>query len=133
MPRIVGVDIPGDKRVVISLTYIYGISKYLSQKALKALKIDENIRAKDISEDDLSTLGAYLEKNFSIEGQLRRQESQNITRLKNIGCYGYIVGGQGARRGGRRGRPVGRCRHVGERRRNRHRGSQRNRCACGAS
>lgn len=87
MPRIVGVDIPGDKRVVISLTYIYGISKYLSQKALKALKIDENIRAKDISEDDLSTLGAYLEKNFSIEGQLRRQVSQNITRLKNIGCY----------------------------------------------
>ena len=87
MPRIAGVDIPGDKRIVISLTYIYGISKHLSQKALKALKIDESIRAKDISEDDLSTLGAYLEKNFSIEGQLRRQESQNITRLKNIGCY----------------------------------------------
>ncbi len=87
MPRIAGVDIPGDKRIVSSLTYIYGISKHLSQKALKALKIDESIRAKDISEDDLSTLGAFLEKNFSIEGQLRRQESQNITRLKNIGCY----------------------------------------------
>ncbi len=87
MPRIAGVDIPGDKRAVVSLTYIYGISRHLSQKALKALKIDENTRAKDISEDDLSTLGAFLEKNFSIEGQLRRQESQNITRLKNIGCY----------------------------------------------
>ncbi len=87
MPRIAGVDIPGDKRIVISLTYIYGISKHLSQKALKALKMDENIRAKDVSEDDLSTLGAFLEKNFTIEGQLRRQESQNITRLKNIGCY----------------------------------------------
>ena len=87
MPRIAGVDIPGEKRIVISLTYIYGISKHLSQKALKALGMDENIRAKDVSEDEMSALGAYLEKNFAIEGQLRRQESQNITRLKNIGCY----------------------------------------------
>jgi small subunit ribosomal protein S13 len=87
MPRIAGVDILGEKRIVISLTYIYGISKYLSQKALKALKMDENVRAKDVSEDELSTLGAYLDKNFVIEGNLRRQESQNITRLKNIGCY----------------------------------------------
>ena len=87
MPRIAGVDIPGEKRIVISLTYIYGISKYISQKALKALKMDENVRAKDVSEDELSTLGAYLDKNFVIEGNLRRQESQNITRLKNIGCY----------------------------------------------
>ena len=87
MPRIAGVDITGDKRIVVSLTYIYGISKHLSQKALKTLKMDENIRAKDVSEEELSTLGVYLEKNFTIEGQLRRQESQNITRLKNIGCY----------------------------------------------
>ena len=87
MPRIAGVDIPGEKRIVISLTYIYGISKYLSEKALKALKMDENVRAKDVSEDEMSTLGAYLDKNFVIEGNLRRQESQNITRLKNIGCY----------------------------------------------
>ncbi len=87
MPRIAGVDIPGDKRIVISLTYIYGVSKHSSQKALSALGMDENIRAKDVSDDELSTLGAYLEKNFSIEGQLRRQESQNISRLKSIGCY----------------------------------------------
>ena len=87
MPRIAGVDIPGEKRIVISLTYIYGISKYLSEKALKALKMDENVRAKDVSEDDMSTLGVYLDKNFTIEGNLRRQEAQNITRLKNIGCY----------------------------------------------
>lgn len=87
MPRIAGVDIPGEKRIVISLTYIFGISKNLSQKALKAVGINESIRAKDVSEDELSTLGVYLEKNFVIEGQLRRQESQNITRLKNIGCY----------------------------------------------
>lgn len=87
MPRIAGVDIPGEKRIVISLTYVYGISKYLSQKALKALGMDENVRAKDVSEDDMSTLGAYLDKNFTIEGNLRRQESQNIARLKSIGCY----------------------------------------------
>jgi small subunit ribosomal protein S13 len=87
MPRIAGVDIPGEKRIVISLTYIYGISNHLSQKALKALKMNENVRAKDVSEDDMSTLGVYLDKNFTIEGNLRRQESQNITRLKNIGCY----------------------------------------------
>ena len=87
MPRIAGVDIPGEKRIVISLTYIYGISKHISQKALKALGMDENVRAKDVSEDDMSALGVYLDKNFVIEGNLRRQESQNITRLKNIGCY----------------------------------------------
>ena len=87
MPRIAGVDIPGEKRIVISLTYVYGISKHLSQKALKALGMDENVRAKDVSEDDMSALGVYLDKNFVIEGNLRRQESQNITRLKNIGCY----------------------------------------------
>ena len=87
MPRIAGVDIPGEKRIVVSLTYIYGISKHLSQKTLKALGMDENVRAKDVSEDELSTLGAYLDKNFAIEGNLRRQESQNVTRLKNIGCY----------------------------------------------
>ncbi len=87
MPRIAGVDIPGEKRIVISLTYIYGISKHLSQKALRTLGMDENVRAKDVSEDEMSNLGAYLDKNFVIEGNLRRQESQNITRLKNIGCY----------------------------------------------
>ncbi|MGR3294250.1 MAG: 30S ribosomal protein S13 [Candidatus Scalindua sp.] len=87
MPRIAGVDIPGEKRIVISLTYIYGISKHLSQKALKALEMDENVRAKDVSEDEMSTLGVYLDKNFVIEGNLRRQESQNIARLKSIGCY----------------------------------------------
>ncbi|GAN33689.1 MAG: 30S ribosomal protein S13 [Candidatus Brocadia sp. AMX2] len=87
MPRIAGNDIPADKRVVIALTYIYGIGKALSQKILKDLNIDENVRAKDIHEDQLSMLGAYIEKNFTIEGQLRRQEMQNISRMKSINCY----------------------------------------------
>ncbi len=87
MPRIAGNDIPADKRVVIALTYLYGIGKSLSQKILRDLNIDENVRAKDLHEDQLSMLGAYIEKNYTIEGQLRRQEMQNIARMKSINCY----------------------------------------------
>ncbi|HHT9119247.1 MAG TPA: 30S ribosomal protein S13 [Candidatus Hypogeohydataceae bacterium YC41] len=90
MPRIAGVDIPANKRIVVALTYVYGIGKSLSQKILKALGIDENIRAKDLHEDQLSALGSYIEKNYTIEGSLRRQETQNIALLRSIGCYrGY--------------------------------------------
>lgn len=87
MPRIAGNDIPADKRIVIALTYLYGIGKALSQEILRELNIDENVRAKDLHEDQLSMLGAYIEKNFTIEGQLRRQEMQNIVRMKSINCY----------------------------------------------
>lgn len=87
MPRIAGIDIPADKRIVIALTYIYGIGKALAQNILKDVNINENLRAKDLHEDQLSMLGAYIEKNFSIEGQLRRQEMQNIARMKSINCY----------------------------------------------
>lgn len=87
MPRIAGTDIPADKRIVVALTYFYGIGSALSRKILKELDIDENIRAKDLHEDQLSILGAHIGKNYNVEGQLRRQESQNISRLRNIGCY----------------------------------------------
>ncbi|MCF6158105.1 MAG: 30S ribosomal protein S13 [wastewater metagenome] len=87
MPRIAGTDIPADKRIVVALTYIYGIGRSLSQKILKDLNIDEGIRAKDLHEDQLSSVGVYIERNFSIEGHLRRQETQNISRLKSIGSY----------------------------------------------
>ena len=87
MPRIAGTDIPADKRIVIALTYAYGIGKSLSMKILKDSNIDENIRAKDIHDDQLSMLNAYVEKNLTVEGQLRRQEMQNIVRLKSINCY----------------------------------------------
>lgn len=87
MPRIAGVDIPGNKRIVIALTYIYGVGNVISEKVLCNLNVDVNIRAKDVPEDVLSAIGAYLGKNYMIEGQLRRHESQNISRLKNIGCY----------------------------------------------
>jgi len=87
VPRILGVDIPNDKRVVIALTYIHGIGNTTSQEILKATDIDESVRGKDLTEDELSRLGSHIEKNYIIEGQLRRQEAQNVNRLREIKCY----------------------------------------------
>ncbi len=87
MPRIAGIDIPAEKPIVISLTYVYGIGRTLSGRILKDLNMDESTRAKDLQEDQLSTLGAYIEKNYVIEGALRRQNNQNISLLRNIGSY----------------------------------------------
>ncbi|MCC7212069.1 MAG: 30S ribosomal protein S13 [Candidatus Brocadia sp.] len=87
MPRIAGIDIPAEKRIVIALTYAYGIGKALATRILKELNIDVSIRAKNLHEDQMSVLNAYIEKNFTVEGQLRRQEMQNIARLKSINCY----------------------------------------------
>ncbi|MGR3295016.1 MAG: 30S ribosomal protein S13 [Candidatus Bathyanammoxibius sp.] len=87
MPRIAGTDIPPDKPIVISLTYVYGVGRTLSGKILKELNIEENVRAKELHEDQLSMLGAHIEKNYVVEGSLRRQDSQNIALLRNIGSY----------------------------------------------
>ena len=87
MPRIAGTDIPPDKPIVISLTYVYGVGRTLSGKILKELNIEENVRAKELHEDQLSMLGAHIEKNYIVEGSLRRQDSQNIALLRNIGSY----------------------------------------------
>ncbi|MEE9487799.1 MAG: 30S ribosomal protein S13 [Candidatus Brocadiales bacterium] len=87
MPRIAGTDIPPDKPIAISLTYIYGVGRTLSGKILKELNIEENVRAKELHEDQLSMLGAHIEKNYVVEGSLRRQDSQNIALLRNIGSY----------------------------------------------
>ncbi len=87
MPRIIGVDIPNDKRLIISLTYIYGIGSTSARQTLKALQIDENLRAKDLSEEDLTRLAGHIDKTYTVEGQLRRQVSQNIQRLKEINSY----------------------------------------------
>lgn len=86
MARIAGVDIPNEKRVVISLTYIYGIGKPLSQKILQNTGISEEIRVKDLSEDDLTKLRNEVAK-FRVEGDLRREVSLNIKRLQEIGSY----------------------------------------------
>jgi len=87
MARIAGVNIPDDKRIEIALTYIFGIGRPRSQKVLAALKLDPNRRTKEFSETDVNKLKDYIEKNFTIEGELKHQVQMNIRRLKDIGCY----------------------------------------------
>jgi small subunit ribosomal protein S13 len=86
MARIVGVDIPNEKRVVISLMYVFGIGKPLSQKILKDAKVDESIRVKDLTEDQLVAIRTQVAK-YRVEGDLRREISLNIKRLQEIGTY----------------------------------------------
>lgn len=87
MPRIAGVDIPNDKRTVISLQYIYGIGPRSARMICREAGIDESKRAKDLTEDELSRIAGILDRKYVIEGQLRRQIQQNIARLRDIGCY----------------------------------------------
>ena len=87
MPRVAGVDIPGDKPTRISLRYIYGIGPTTAVEVCTKARIDPQVRAKDLTEDQLSKIAAVLESEYVIEGQLRRQVQQNIARLRDIGCY----------------------------------------------
>ncbi len=86
MARIVGVDIPNDKRVVISLTYIYGIGNSIAKKICQDAKVDENIRVKNLSEEQMNRIRAEIAK-YKVEGDLRREVALNIKRLSEIGCY----------------------------------------------
>ena len=87
MPRLLGVDIPNEKRIDIALTYIYGVGPALARKVLKELAISPDVRAKDLKDDEVANLASHLEKNYPVEGALRRQTLQNINRLKEIYCY----------------------------------------------
>ncbi|MEZ4711308.1 MAG: 30S ribosomal protein S13 [Caldilineaceae bacterium] len=87
MARIAGVDIPREKRVEISLTYIYGIGRKSSQDILANTQIDPNIRVKDLDENQLTRLREYIDRNYKVEGDLRREVSMNIKRLIEIGTY----------------------------------------------
>jgi len=87
MPRIVGVDIPNDKSIWISLTYIVGIGKKTSEQILKEAGIEKNVKAGKLTEDELSQITQIIDRNYTVEGQLRRQVSQNIARLRDITCY----------------------------------------------
>jgi small subunit ribosomal protein S13 len=87
MARIAGVDIPRDKRVEISLTYIYGIGLSSSQKMLSMAEVSPDTRVKDLSEAEVSRLRQLIDKELIVEGELRRQRSMNIKRLTEIGCY----------------------------------------------
>jgi len=88
MARIAGVDIPPNKRVEISLTYIFGIGKHTSQEILKKAGIDFDVRVKDLSDEELSRLREIIDRDYHrIEGDLRREIGMNIKRLQEIGCY----------------------------------------------
>lgn len=107
MARIVGVDIPNEKRVVVSLTYIYGIGDSLAKKILADAKVSEDTRVKNLTDEELTRIRAEVSK-YTIEGDLRRNQTNDIKRLMDIGCYrgirhrrGLPVRGQNTRNNAR--------------------------------
>ncbi|MDO5124248.1 MAG: 30S ribosomal protein S13 [Ruminococcus sp.] len=87
MARIAGVDLPRDKRIEIGLTYIYGIGRKTASDIIAATGVDPDIRVRDLSEDDVSKLRDYIDANYRVEGDLRRDVAFDIKRLIEIGCY----------------------------------------------
>ena len=87
MPRIVGVDVPNNKRIDVGLTYVFGVGLFSAQQILKEAQIDPTTRGRDLSEDEISRISGVLDRSYVVEGQLRRQISQNIARLRDIGSY----------------------------------------------
>ena len=87
MARLVGVDLPRDKRIEVGLTYIYGIGLTTSKKILAETGVNPDTRVNDLTEDELSKLRDYIQANLTTEGDLHREVSQNIKRLMEIGCY----------------------------------------------
>lgn len=85
--RILGVNVPDNKRVEISLTYLYGIGRSLSRKTLAAARVDAGKRAKDLTADEILRIQGFIEKNFRVEGDLRQQIKANINRLKDLQAY----------------------------------------------
>ena len=87
MARIAGVDLPRDKRIEISLTYIYGIGRSVSQEILSQAGVDPNTRVRDLAESEVARLREIIDRNYRVEGDLRREIAMNIKRLQEIGCY----------------------------------------------
>ncbi|MCD6364036.1 MAG: 30S ribosomal protein S13 [Synergistetes bacterium] len=87
MARIAGVDLPRNKRVEIALTYIYGIGLSRSKEILRNTGVNPDKRVKDLTEEEIAKIREYIEKNFKVEGELRREVVMNIKRLIEIGCY----------------------------------------------
>lgn len=87
MARLAGITIPSEKRIVIALTYIYGVGPTTAKKVLAQAKVDANIRTKDLSEDQINAIRAVLEKGRRLEGDLRREVLGNVKRLKEISAY----------------------------------------------
>ena len=87
MARIAGVNLPNQKRLEIGLTYIYGIGQTTAQRICTALQLDPNEKVKDLTDDEVNKLRAYIDGELQVEGDLRRERSQAIKRLSEIGCY----------------------------------------------
>lgn len=87
MPRVIGIDIPDNKRLEVSLTYIYGIGRRLSNEIIAKLGLDPNMRAQKLNEDDVAKINAILQSEYMVEGDLRRQIQNNIKRLVSIHSY----------------------------------------------
>jgi small subunit ribosomal protein S13 len=87
MPRVVGIDVPNQKAIWVALTYVYGIGRHNSIDILNEAGIDPNIKAGKLTEDQLSKINQIIERSYITGGQLRRQITQNIARLRDIGCY----------------------------------------------
>ncbi len=87
MPRVIGIDIPDNKRLEVSLTYIYGIGRKLSNQMIEKLGLNKNMRARELNEDQIARLNAILSSEYIVEGDLRRQIQNNIKRLIGIHCY----------------------------------------------
>ena len=87
MARIAGVDLPRDKRVEVSLTYIYGVGRSTSREILERAEVDPNTRVRDLAETEVARLREIIDRNYRVEGDLRREVAMNIKRLQEIGCY----------------------------------------------
>lgn len=87
MPRVIGIDIPDNKRLEISLTYIYGVGRKLSTQIIEKLGLNKDMRARELNEDQIAQLNAILQSEYVVEGDLRRQVQNNIKRLVGIHCY----------------------------------------------
>lgn len=87
MPRVIGTDIPDNKRLIISLTYIYGIGPFKAKEIIEKLQLDPNMRARELTEDDIAKINSLLQNEFVVEGDLRRQVQNNIKRLISINSY----------------------------------------------
>ena len=87
MPRLLGVDIPNDRPTVVALTYLYGVGSKTARILCHDAGVDPHVRARDLRGDELARLATILDKDYTVEGQLRRQRNQDIVRLRDIGCY----------------------------------------------
>lgn len=110
MPRLLGVDIPNDRPTSVSLTYLYGVGSKTSRQLCHKAGIDPVKRARDLAEDELGRLAALLERDYVVEGQLRRQIAQNLARLRDVGCYRGIRHRRGLPTRGQRTRTNARTR-----------------------